>query len=121
MDIIRFDRWVKCICRNKMYSYYRSMNRYYQRHTSIELMDEGWHDRYFIRQVTVDGFPVEICDGELYESICKLSDHRKSIVMLYYFAGYTDAETGNILKTPLSTVHYNRMCSLAEMRKELMK
>ena len=117
MDIVRFDRWVRCVIRNKAYSYFRSRKRYYT--NSVSLREEGWYDSYFIFRLSVDDFDIDITDGELYRSIRKLSDIRQSIIMLHYFVGCTDKETGEILNIPRTTVHYNRMQSLLSLRKEM--
>lgn len=117
MDIVKFDRWVRCVIRNYSYSYFRRQNRYYSK--NVSLLDESWEDKYFIRQVSIDDYEVEVSDGILYSSICKLTEKRKAIIMLHYFVGFTDEETGSILDIPRTTVHYNRKQSLKELRKEL--
>ena len=119
MDIKAFDLWVRKIIHNRKIDYIRKRKRIWEKETVFEYEEKGWLDSYFIMEVCVNGIAVDIQDGELYQCVLALSESRKQIVLLYYYAGYGDESIGQILTMPKSTVGYNRNRALCELKNRL--
>ena len=91
---------------------------YVGEHTDI--LDQKYaEDRYDILYfwLKIDGITVAIENELLYRSLLLLPHKRLVILILSFFEGMTDKEIGEILVLPKSTVQYNRITALKNIRK----
>ena len=61
----------------------------------------------------------EITPKLLLEAIRTLPEEKRTAILLYYFEGMSDAESGEIFNTPRSTIQYRRATSFELLRKYL--
>ncbi|OLR56234.1 hypothetical protein BHK98_09250 [Hornefia porci] len=64
----------------------------------------------------VRGLPIGVVDEELADALAVLPDDDRAIVLLFYFAGWTDKRIASLLGRPRSTVQYRRFKSLRQLR-----
>ena len=65
----------------------------------------------------IDGFTVALENEVLYQSLLLLPRKKLKIILLSFFEGMTDKEIGELLVLPKSTVQYNRITALKNIRK----
>ncbi|WP_142428806.1 sigma factor-like helix-turn-helix DNA-binding protein [Enterococcus faecalis] len=94
----QFDAYCKKVLRNE--------GKYSQTH-----LDE--QDVYFLF-----GMEILISDQKLSAAIDQLSDTRKKIVLLYYFAGFNDTEIGKIFNMSTSGIWYQRTKAVEQLKME---
>lgn len=67
----------------------------------------------------VRGLPIGVMDEELADALAALQDDDRAIVLLFYFAGWTDRRIASFLGRPRSTIQYRRFRSLRQLRELL--
>lgn len=65
------------------------------------------------------GHPIGVADERLAEALLALPDRERAIVLLSYFAGWSDRRIGEDLGFPRSTVQCCRARALARLRESL--
>ena len=66
-----------------------------------------------------DRFSVCIYDPELAEAIRSLVPRQRNIILLCYFAEYSDRETGDILGLPVHVIRFSRQAALRKLKEML--
>ena len=66
-----------------------------------------------------DRFSVCIYDPELAEAIRSLLPRQRNIILLCYFAEYSDRETGDILGLPVHVIRFGRQAALKKLKEIL--
>ena len=66
-----------------------------------------------------DRFSVCIYDPELAETIRSLVPRQRNIILLCYFAEYSDRETGDILGLPVHVIRFRRQAALKKLKEIL--
>jgi len=66
-----------------------------------------------------DRFSVCIYDPELAEAIHSLVPRQRNIILLCYFAEYSDRETGDILGLPVHVIRFGRQAALKKLKEIL--
>ena len=64
----------------------------------------------------VCGLSIGVVDEELADALAVLQEDDRSIVLLSYFAGWTDKRIASFLGRPRSTVQYRRFKALRQLR-----
>ena len=72
----------------------------------------------FCEEVTFDvlGREIVVMGTELADAIYSLSKDEQTVILLYYFAGWTDRQIADELGCPRSTVQFHRARALGSMR-----
>lgn len=65
----------------------------------------------------IDEFMVALENEVLYQLLLLLPRKKLKIILLSFFEGMTDKEIGELLAIPKSTVQYNRITALKNIRK----
>ena len=66
-----------------------------------------------------DKLSICIHDPELAEAIRSLMPRQRNIILLCYFAGYKDRETGDILGLPVHVIRCGRQAALRKLKEML--
>lgn len=127
-EIIRmFYRYCqKALCNAKT-DFYREQSRYTQHEQLFcdmreternKLATDG--DIYFADTCfNVCGMCIPVSDYDLSEALSQLGTFQRTIILLYYFAGWSDKEIGQHFHTPRSTIQYQRTQTLRQLRQIL--
>lgn len=104
-------------------NYYNEQKNRTERETHIEMLSpkqlgmvKKVFDTYHADYFTVMGYGIDIVDGDLTQALRELPDQKIQIVLLYYFAGLSDREIGEIYGTGRSTICYQRNNALKKLR-----
>lgn len=75
-------------------------------------------EHVFGEEVTFDalGRKIVVMGSELADAIYTLSKEEQAVILLYYFAGWTDRQIAEELGWPRSTVQFHRARALVSMR-----
>ncbi len=123
----RFAAFCKVVLRYEAINARRDMNRQMQWEISLDnLVLERYYaphitDRYFVELTpfSVNGETVYIENKLLAQAIMSLSEHKREIVLLYFFFGYTDRKAGQKYRVCRSTANYQKTAALKQLRAEL--
>lgn len=102
-EIKYFKTWIVRIVINECYSILRK-KKHFQTYDDAVLKDDAYLSAY-IKEEYID----------LYQAVDRLGQKKKICVILYYFEGYSAAETAEVLKISVGTVKSR----LSHARKEL--
>ena len=129
-----FAAFCKIVLRNAAISAYRDFGRKQKHEVSLDyLMSETPFepfstDNYFEQYVyenptvfVVKGQEVIIESERLARALVSLSAQRRTVLLLYFFFGYTDTKIGNEYGRSRSTANYWKLAALKQLRKELEK
>ena len=104
-------------------NYYNERKHMAERETHIETLSlkqsgmlEKIFDTYHADYFSVMGYEIGIIDGDLAQSLRKLPDKKIQIVLLYYFAGLSDREIGEIYGIGRSTICDQRNNAIKKLR-----
>ena len=78
--------------------------------------DETSYNRTWLH---TDRFSICIYDPELAEAIRSLVPRQRNIILLCYFAEYSDRETGDILGLPVHVIRCGRQAALRKLKEML--
>jgi len=67
----------------------------------------------------VKGQEIVIASKRLADALSKLTEQRRTVLFLYFFFGYTDAQIGKMYGRSRSTVNYWKLAALKQLRKEM--
>ena len=126
---VAFDRFCKKIMKNETKDFYSEMNKrrehevLYSEMTERELNGLYSYDTYSSDYdvFTVLDFDIIIRDAALAKALSALSDKKRNIILLSFYAGYTDREIGEILSLMRATVQYNRKSGIKFLRQYIKK
>lgn len=124
-----FAAFCKVVLRYEAINAWRDMSRIVEREISLDYLLSEHHyepyttDRYFVEPTpfSVNGETVYIEDKLLAQAIMSLSEHRREIVLLYFFCGYTDRKAGQKYGVCRSTANYRKTAALKQLRAELKR
>ena len=104
-------------------NYYNERKHMAERETHIEMfslkqsdMLEKIFDTYHADYFSVMGYEIGIVDGDLAQALRELPDKKIQIVLLYYIAGLSDREIGEIYGTGRSTICDQRNNAIKKLR-----
>ena len=107
----QFDAYCKKVLRNEAKSIRKRNDKIKENEEPLNDLDE--QDVYFLF-----GMEILISDQKLSAAIDQLSDTRKKIVLLYYFAGFNDTEIGKIFNMSTSGIWYQRTKAVEQLKME---
>lgn len=127
-----FHAFCKVVLHNAAINAYRDFGRKQKREVSLEyLMSETSFepftmDTYFEEcekptLFIVKGQEIVVANERLANALSKLSEQRRTVLLLYFFLGYTDTKIGNEYGRSRSTANYWKLAALKQLRKEMEK
>ena len=129
-----FAAFCKVVLRNAAINAYRDLGRKQKHEVSLDyLMSETSFepfatDNYFEQYVyekptvfVVKGKEVIVESERLAHALTNLSEQRRTVLLMYFFFGYTDTKIGNEYRRSRSTANYWKLAALKQLRKELEK
>ncbi len=127
-----FAAFCKVVLRNAAISAYRVFGRKQKREVSLDhLMSETpfepfTTDNYFEQYdkptvIIVKEQKVVVANKQLADALLKLPEQRRTVLLMYFFLGYTDTEVGNEYGRSRSTANYWKHAALKQLRKEWSK
>ena len=127
-----FAAFCKVVLRNAAISAYRDFGRKQKREVSLDyLMSETSFepfttDNYFEQYdkptvFVVKGKEIIVASERLANALSKLPEQRRTVLLLYFFLGYTDTKIGNEYGRSRSTANYWKHAALKQLRKEWLK
>lgn len=125
-----FAAFCKVVLRNAAISAYRDFGRKQKREVSLDyLMSETpfepfTTDNYFEQYdkptvIIVKEQKVVVASKRLADALLKLPEQRRTVLLLYFFLGYSERKIGNEYGRSRSTVNYWKLAALKQLRKEL--
>ena len=82
---------------------------------------DNYFEQYKPTTFVVKGQKVTVVSERLADALSKLSEQRRTVLLMYFFLGYTDTEVGKEYGRSRSTVNYWKLAALKQLRKELEK
>ena len=127
-----FAAFCNVVLRNAAINAYRDFGRKQKHEVSLDyLMSETSFepfatDNYFEKYdkptiFVVRGKEIIVASERLADTLAKLSEQRRTVLLMYFFLGYTDTEIGNEYGRSRSTANYWKLSALKQLRKEMEK
>ena len=127
-----FAAFCRIVLRNAAISAYRDFERKQKREVSLDyLMSETSFepfttDNYFEQYdkptvFVVKGQEIIVASERLANALSKLPEQRRTVLLMYFFLGYTDTKIGNEYGRSRSTANYWKHAALKQLRKEWLK
>ena len=127
-----FHAFCKVVLHNVAINVYRDFGRKQKWEVSLEyLMSETPFepftiDTYFeeyekLTLFIVKGKEIAVINERLANALSKLLDQRCTVLLMYFFFGYTDIKIGNEYGGSRSTANYWKLVALKQLRKEMEK
>lgn len=127
-----FAAFCKVVLRNEAINAYRDFGRKQMHEISLDyLMSETpfepfTTDNYFEQYdkptvFVVKGQKVVIASKRLADALSKLPEQRRTVLLMYFFLGYTDRKIGNEYGRSRSTANYWKLAALKQLREEWLK
>lgn len=119
-----FDAFCKTVIRNESADAHRELAAQSRQEIPIsslstnELLSLSTEDNYnlYSRTYYVGNNAVQVCDPVLGEVLQFIIPQRRSILLLFYFLGYSEPQIGRLLGLSTSTVHYRREAALRQLK-----
>lgn len=129
-----FAAFCNVVLRNAAINAYRDFGRKQKHEVSLDyLMSEtpfepfstdNYFEQYVYEKPTVfvvKGKEVIVESKRLAHALTNLSEQRRTVLLMYFFFGYTDTKIGNEYRRSRSTANYWKLVALKQLRKELKK
>ena len=82
---------------------------------------DNYFERYDKSTIFVMKEQKIVVSKRLADALLKLPEQRRTVMLMYFFLGYTDAEIGNEYGWSRSTANYWKLSALKQLRKEMEK
>lgn len=126
-----FNTFCKVVLRNAARNAYRDLGRKQKNEISLDyLMSEtpfepfttdSYFEQYEPTNFVVKGQEIIVVSKRLANALSKLPEQRRTVLLMYFFLGYTDTEIGKEYGRSRSTANYWKLSALKNLRKELEK
>lgn len=127
-----FAAFCNVVLHNAAINAYRDFGRKQKREVSLDyLMSETslepfTMDRYFEQYDKPTVFVVKeqeiiVASERLADALSRLPEQRRTVLLMYFFLGYTDTKIGNEYGRSRSTVNYWKLAALKQLRKKWRK
>lgn len=125
-----FAAFCKVVLYNAAMTAYRDFGRKRKREVSLEYVisetpfEPFTTDTYFEQYdqptiFVIKSQEIVVASKRLADALLKLTDHRRNVLFLYFFFGYTDAQIGKKYGRSRSTANYWKLAALKQLRKEM--
>ncbi|HII3974559.1 RNA polymerase sigma factor [Enterococcus faecium] len=115
----QFDAYCKKVLRNEAKSIRKRNANIKDNEEPLADSNEGRYSQTHFDEQDVYflfGMEILISDQKLSAAIDQLSEIRRKIILLYYFAGFNDAEIGKILNMSTSGIWYQRKKAVEQLK-----
>lgn len=126
-----FNAFCKVVLRNAARNAYRDLGRKQKHEISLDyLMSEtpfepfttdNYFEQYEPTSFVVKGQEIIVVNKRLADALSKLPEQRRTVLLMYFFLGYTDTEIGKEYGRSRSTANYWKYAALKQLRKEWLK
>ena len=120
---MQFDAYCKRVIKNACLDAHAELRRRAEKEQPLELAydipTEPEQFDYSHTWLHTDKLSVCIHDTELAEAIRSLVPRQRNIILLCYFAEYSDRETGGILGLPVHVIRSGRHAALKKLKEML--
>lgn len=128
----RFHAFCKTVLHNEACDYYRERQHKIQHEISFEYLQENTPfapyciDEYFVLHdkptaFAVNGETVIVDSKKLAKALLCLSKRRREIILMRYYLQLRDKQIAALLGKPRTTVNYQKLAALKQLRKEMEK
>ena len=117
----QFDAYCKKVLRNEITSIRkRNTNIKYNEEPLTDSTEGKYSQTHFDEQDVyfLFGMEILISDLKLSTAIDHLSEIRRKVILLYYFAGFNNTEIGKILNMSTSGIWYQRKKAVEQLKTE---
>ena len=117
----QFDAYCKKVLRNEITSIRkRNTNIKYNEEPLTDSTEGKYSQTHFDEQDVyfLFGMEILISDQKLSTAIDHLSEIRRKVILLYYFAGFNNTEIGKILNMSTSGIWYQRKKAVEQLKTE---
>lgn len=123
-----FDSFCKTVVRNEARNMKKQYARLGERQISITNLSESVLSSFKVSDFSLENSEVFLALGmkllvknlDVAESIHQLSETKRKIILLYYFAGFNDREIGEVINMSVGGVWYQRRKAEEELKEQLM-
>lgn len=123
--IHQFDAYCKRTLRNERIDYYRQKQHRMKHEVFLSDLEEGLLETYFVANDTymlgdifhVLGHEVKVYDECLAKALHQLPEKKRTVILMSFYLGMSDAEIGRILGGAGSSIHTRRVSALDMLRK----
>ena len=120
-----FDSFCKKVLKNEVCNYYNELARLQSKEVNFSELPAqitrqlSTLDKYFAteRAFNVLGLDVIVTNESIAAALENLPEHKRDIILLYYFLELSDEEISRKLSMIRSTVQYRRTNALRELKK----
>ena len=126
-----FAAFCSVVLRNTAISAYRDFGRKQKHEVSLDyLMSEtpfepfttdNYFEQYEPTSFVVKSQEIIVINKRLADALSKLPEQRRTVLLMYFFLGYTDTEIGKEYGRSRSTANYWKYAALKQLRKEWLK
>lgn len=127
-----FNAFCKVVLRNAARNAYRDFRRkqkyevsldYLMSETSLEpFTTDNYFEQYDKPTVfIVKGHRIIVVSERLANALSRLPEQQRTVLLMYFFLGYTDTEIGKAYGRSRSTANYWKLSALKNLRKEMEK
>ena len=123
-----FAAFCKVVLRNAAITAYRDLGRKQKREVSLDYLlsetsfEPFTTDNHFEQYdkptvFVVNGQEIVVTSKRLADALCRLSEQRRTVLLMYFFLRYTDEKIGREYRRSRSTANYWKLAALRQLRK----
>ncbi|HFE9850488.1 RNA polymerase sigma factor [Enterococcus sp. DIV1420a] len=115
----QFDAYCKKVLRNEAKSIRKRNTKIKDNEEPLTVSNDGKYSQTHFDEQDVYflfGMEILVSDQKLSAAIDQLSDIKRKIILLYYFAGFNDTEIGKILNMSTSGIWYQRTRAVEQLK-----
>lgn len=115
----KFDTFCKKVLRNEVKNIRKRVSRMRKKEESLNYLNKIKYQEIQYEERSsylLLGMEILISDNRLSEEIDKLSEIKRKIILLYYFAGFNDQEIARLIRMSTSGVWYQRSKAIEQLR-----
>ena len=127
-----FAAFCSVVLRNTAISAYRDFGRKQKREVSLDYLisetsfepftTDNYFEQYDMPTVfVVRGQKVVVANKRLADALLKLSEQRRTVLLMSFFLGYSERKIGSEYGRSRSTANYWKCAALKQLRKECLK
>ena len=121
----QFDAYCKRVLQNEKIDYYRQKQYRMKHEVFISDLEEGFSEKYLVTNdtymfgdiFTVLGHEIEVYDECLAKALHRLPEKKRTVILMSFYLGMSDADIGRILGRAGSSIHTRRVSALSMLRK----
>lgn len=123
--VYQFDAYCKRTLQNEKVDYYRQKQYRMNHEVFLSDLEEGLLEKYFVINdtymfgdtFTVSGHEIKVYDECLAEALHRLPEKKRTVILMSFYLGMSDAKIGRILGRAGSSIHTRRVSALSMLRK----